>query len=455
MFDSIGGFLNRHKRKLMVMAGLTAGSYFIVDYVKTKFFELQDRLATERAAQENLKRRFEQNQQDATFTIMALLPSMSTQILEKYPVEKITQELQAKRGEHKSGSTAGVSVESIGPTPSMSTSSDIDSKTDIKTIASSTGSLSGESEVLVSGSSSNKTKSKSRLWRDLKIQSITRAFTLIYASALLVFFTRLQLNILGRKNYVLSVIHLAEKRGNKDDDSNITMIPTEEDLEKLALEEDELRINRMYLTLSWWLLNKGWVALSERIENAVIEVFEPVNPRSELSLLEFSRLIGEVQYKIDNPSVVAGSATGEVKTNFFLHNLLPSQELETYVLSQAPFSPGQSQDPIVSGPLRQLIDETSDFIESPGALDVIQRLVHSALTQFINKTSSLYSSVSDTESKTRLASILANVSRQAQSISSGTPFDPNEYILAMINTPELDGFSALVYSNFNWSSLEP
>jgi peroxin-3 len=452
MFDRVGGFLNRHKRKLLVTAGIVAGSYFIVDYVKTKFFELQDRLATERAAQDNLKRRFEQNQQDATFTIMALLPSMSGQILEKYPVERITQELQAKRIEQKSGAGGPSTIEGTGSASIMSVSSDTDSKlgdvNEVKTMTSSTGSVSGESDMLVSGTK----KSKSRLWRDLKIQSITRAFTLIYTSALLVFFTRLQLNILGRKNYVLSVIHLAEKRKTKDDESEITMIPTEDDLEKLALEEDELRINRMYLTLSWWLLNKGWAALAERIETAVTEVFEPVNPRSELSLLEFSSLVGQVQYKIDNP-VVSSSNTNE-QPNLFLHNLLPSRELETYVLSQAPSSPGESQDPIVTGPLRQLIDETADFIESPGAVDVIQRLVHSGLTQFINKISTLYPSVPETESKTRLASILANVTRQAQGLSAGTPFDPNEYILAMINTPELDGFSALVYSNFNWNNLE-
>lgn len=445
MLDRIGGFLNRHKRKLVITAGMAAGSYFIVDYVKTKFFELQDRLATERAAQENLKRRFEQNQQDATFTIMALLPSVSRQILEKYPVEKITQELQAKRSEQKA---------------TKSTASDADSTINesVQTLpsVSETGSeVVVEKSVEKRAENSNK-KSKSQLWRELKIQSVTRAFTLIYTSALLVFFTRLQLNILGRKNYVVSVIHLAEKKKNKDD-GEITMFPTEQDLEKLALEEDELRMNRMYLTLSWWLLNKGWVALSERIEDAVTEVFEPVSLRSELSLQEFSNLVGQVQLKIDKPLVISPDSS-----NHFLHNLLPSRELETYVLSQAPAPPGEPQEAIVSEPLRQLIDETADFIESPGAVDVIQLLVNAGLTEFINKVSALYPSISETTTSTtendstnkvRLASIVVNVAKQAQGISGGTPFDPNQYIVGMINTPELDGFSALVYSNFNWSNM--
>ncbi len=44
----------------------------------------------------SLRRRFEQNQQDVSFTIMALLPTLGAHILEGMDVEGVTQELQAQ-----------------------------------------------------------------------------------------------------------------------------------------------------------------------------------------------------------------------------------------------------------------------------------------------------------------------------------------------------------------------
>lgn len=475
MLSGVSGFVRRHRKKLLVTTGIVAGGYFLVDYVKTKFFELQDRLATERAAKENLKRRFEQNQQDATFTIMALLPSLANQITEKYPVEKITQELQAKRGEKTNNKTSATITSEPDSESRMSDS--------VQTLPSETSAASEQQQQQTSEQqevSSVETqslhqpkKSKTQLWKDLKIQSLTRAFTLIYTSSLLVFFTRLQLNILGRKNYVVSVIKLAEKRAS----NQISMEDFENDIaselphlassndDNMAFEEEELQINRMYLTFSWWLLNKGWVALSERIEDAVISVFDSINPRTDLSLSEFSDLIGKVQYSIDHPetnitedNLESYTSPNQHQSNF-LNNLLPPSELESYVLAQAPVTDSNGI-PItlnsVDGTLRKLLDETADFIESPNAIDVIHKLVHSGLSVFVSKVSSLYPKCGEeviVPGRVKLASVLANVTRQTSSMTGGTPFDPNEYVRAMIDVPELDGFSALVYSNFDWSNL--
>jgi peroxin-3 len=368
---------------------------------------------------------------------MALLPSLATQIQQKYPVEKITHELQAKRAERI------IAADEL-TTPSGSLNESVQSLA-----SDSTASLAGSTSSLVASTASltasGSVKTKTQLWRELKILSLTRAMTLIYSSALLVFFTRLQLNILGRKNYVASVIHMAEQRNKESDDEStdgLNRIPSEAELARLSLEEEELKINRMYLTFSWWLLNKGWASLSERIEDAVTEVFDSINPRSDLSLAEVSELIGHVQHKIDN-------GVGILESNNFSHNLLPPTELETYVLAQAPVTPEDGPCTSVKEPLRLLLDETSDFIESPNAVDVIQRLVHSGLSMFVDKLMTIYPQpTGDAPAKVKLASILANVTKQSQALSAGKPFEPNEYILSMISVPELDGFSALVYSNF-------
>lgn len=39
--------------------------------------------------------------------------------------------------------------------------------------------------------------------------------------------------------------------------------------------ELEAQNNRMYLTFSWWLLNKGWVSLSGQVREAVTRIFGP------------------------------------------------------------------------------------------------------------------------------------------------------------------------------------
>ncbi|CAN6604755.1 peroxisomal biogenesis factor 3 [Trichomonascus vanleenenianus] len=441
MLGGISGFVRRHKRKIILVTGLAASGYFLVDYVKTKFFELQDRLATERAAKENLKRRFEQNQQDASFTIMALLPTLTDQIVEKYPVESITAELQAKRTERSIRSIDG-----------SETSSQVGLAESVQTLPSETSVSSSVVADIPSATEAPKKKTKTQLWKELKIQSLSRAFTILYSSALLVFFTRLQLNILGRKNYVVSVLRLAEKRA----DAEITLEDYSEeslfggDVSKIALEEEEMRINRMFLTFSWWLLNKGWVSLSERIQDAVIAVFDQINPRTDMTLTEFSELIGKVQFSVDH-----NGALEKLGSNF-LNNLLPPHELESYVLAQAPTGEvEQSEQPAINDTLRKLLDETADFVESPNATDVIHKLVHNGLSVFVDGLSGLFPEQADDDEvpRAKLASILANVTRQANAMTGGTPFEPNDYIKAMIDLPELDGFSALVYSNFDWSNL--
>lgn len=53
------------------------------------------RLMYRRNACFSLRRRFEQNQQDISFTVMALLPALSKHILQGMDVESVTQELQS------------------------------------------------------------------------------------------------------------------------------------------------------------------------------------------------------------------------------------------------------------------------------------------------------------------------------------------------------------------------
>lgn len=64
----------------------------------------------------SLRRRFEQNQEDCTFTVLALLPSATTNILEAMNTEKITYEIQKMKGQTKSAKGGSASPPSIADT---------------------------------------------------------------------------------------------------------------------------------------------------------------------------------------------------------------------------------------------------------------------------------------------------------------------------------------------------
>lgn len=87
--------------------------------------------------------------------------------------------------------------------------------------------------------------------------------TLIYTLALLTILTRVQLNLLGRKKYLSSVVSIAEREGEHT----------------IHMEEEgygtDMATNHQYLTFSWWLLDRGWRNVAEKVELAVKQVFGP------------------------------------------------------------------------------------------------------------------------------------------------------------------------------------
>lgn len=67
----------------------------------------------------SLRRRFEQNQTDCTYTVLALLPTATENIIEALPVEDLTKELQQKRAERlarlNAGEATGSDFSSVAP----------------------------------------------------------------------------------------------------------------------------------------------------------------------------------------------------------------------------------------------------------------------------------------------------------------------------------------------------
>jgi len=440
----------------------------------------------------SLRRRFEQNQEDCTYTVLALLPTVRDEIIGALPVEQISEQLQHERQERlkrSGGQSDAASTEYPSVPPSVA---DEDGK-----------SLSSGSYVHASQMAGSTTeagalpprprRTKAQLWQDMKINSIARALTLIYTLSLLSLLTRIQLNLLGRRTYLSSVVALASPPAaaqsstisleNRDDDNHDNVYG------------NDFETNRKYLTFSWWLLHRGSKQILERVTRAVREVFGQVNIREDITLERLAELILQVRRRIE------GATEKERYQMRWLPYLLPSHDDEAFVIRQSGLSEGEESpspeaahtgDPMsaapadeepINGSLRRLLDETSDLIDSPTFSQVLTRLLDAAYSHLIDYkvATEAYQvtgpvapgihnepRVTEVTDKTcKLAHILPVFCRQAHMIAAGSgELDAiaanaaqealgNEYLAAIDRVRDLEAFAAVIYSsNFEYEVAE-
>lgn len=453
----------------------------------------------------SLRRRFEQNQTDCTFTVLALLPNVTENILEALPVEHLTHELQQKKAERlaRSGGEGPPSEFSSGP-PSVRDGGDNSSLSSFQ----SSSYIHASQFTQPENGSGRPRKSKAQLWNEIKISSITRSFTLLYTLSLLTLLTRIQLNLLGRLNYLSSVI-------------STTQPSPPERANSISLEDNDnpgspggptfgndFETNRRYLAFTWYLLNKGYAEILSEVQAAVTEVFSTISPTEAISATRLSELTLQVRQKIE------GSDPAQRRAKNWLAYLLPPRAeeedllIESGVLTPPPASassvssPDQHpaslpppQRPAVStsgletpqSPLRKLLDETSDLIESPTFTRIHTLLLNSLFSHLIDKKinqqafpaptpqqppqslsedppqfqriTEISSSVTvvpasdhkaggPLEPTAKLATILAILTRQAHVIGNGNTAQNNEYVQVMEReVRELEAFAAVIYSS--------
>lgn len=305
----------------------------------------------------------------------------------------------------------------------------------------------------------------------------------MYTLALLTMLTRVQLNLLGRRSYLSSVVALAAGAStatisleNKDDDNSTEAYG------------DDFEINRKYLTFSWWLLNRGWADVMQRVEAAVRQVFGQMSPRDQVTFDSFSRMTGEVRRLVEGAST-QGRTGGEGTR--WLPFLLPPPDMEGYVLKASGIlddsaasqtqlaSEREPPSPTSAASLRRLLDETSDLIESPPFAHVLTQILDAGFSVLLDK--KLAEGPFDFpppqppsppaaaqilvdphgvspelqmlrhERKVLLPKCLSTLTRQAHNIGNGMP---NEFLQAMESVQDLEGFAAVVYSS-NWENEIP
>ncbi len=256
----------------------------------------------------SLKRRFRQTHEDISYAVLALVPTLSEQIMEGMDVEALIQELQNfgkarptllplnVEDDHGSPRSMSSSMSAVSEAPSVvslgssteMTESDMSMSASVSSISPSEVSLPDSTASSTSFSSS---KTKASLWNAVKILSLTRTLTLIYTTTLLSLLTSQQLALLGRARYLSSVLAVAREErlaesieeqlsitgllfGNAGEQmeelmsGNLSVLFS--DLPEGPTEDTEGR----FLTMSWWLLHVGWKDVGERIRTSVEDVFE-------------------------------------------------------------------------------------------------------------------------------------------------------------------------------------
>ncbi|OJJ64873.1 hypothetical protein ASPSYDRAFT_39647 [Aspergillus sydowii CBS 593.65] len=456
MISATRRWFRRNRKTLAIGTGVIGVGYLAGQYVLSKISEARERMSSDRIARENLRRRFEQNQTDCTYTVLALLPTAAEDILEALPVEELTKELQKKRAERLArlnageGTTTGSDMSSVSPSLPEDDRKSLSSDSFLRT------SRLGDSTVEGDPSSQPK-RNKTQLWNEVKITSTTRAFTLIYTLSLLTIFTRVQLNLLGRRNYLSSVISLATPPA---DSSTIRLEDHDDDLTQTL--GNDFETNRRYLAFSWWLLHRGWKILMEEVQTAVEEVFGSLNPRDDISFEKLSELTLQVRKKVE------GDTEEDRKHRKWLSYLLPPREEEDNLLEESGvLGVTEAATPQTAATLRHLLDETADLIDSPTFTRVQMLLNNECFETLIQQCKAdafksagpvtapqSFTSVGtvvppwqDSELKTKLANVLAVLARQAHVIGNGAS-PPNLYVAAMDQgVRELEAFAAVVYSS--------
>lgn len=166
------------------------------------------------------------------------------------------------------------------------------------------------------------------------------------------------------------------------------------------------------------------------------------------------------------------------------HSSSPSPPITTANIPSPTSSPLPPSSATIPPPLRSLLDETSDFVDSPPFSQILTQLLDAAFSHLIDqnirsrafklalpliqeipfaepstanllgpdgiagsidlRNNNMDGPVQETQLKTELVNILAVMTRQAYVIGNGVP---NEYVQALDEIRDLEAFAAVVYSS--------
>lgn len=505
MFEMLGRFFRRTRRPITVLATTLGGGYLALSYLRSKLNEMQDSLTRTRVCTENLRRRFEQNQEDCSFTVLALIPTLGKQVIQSMNVEKLVEFLsQTKSRASKPDLSESKTENHPGPDSTHLINGDsqllhlnnisqslehtheneeepLPDEIQVNRVPSHEKSLDGtdgsngpidksqlihtppshtpeDLSQILSRPDGTLIQKRSEIWTEMMLVSFTRLFTCLYGVTLLNLQTHIQLSLLGRDLYLNSIVsENFDEVGVNDDDT--------EDRFSNFRERDQLQVatERRYLTFSWWYLHRGWIILSKRIRDAVTDVFASRSLKDQISLSDLEEIFNSIRKTVE----LERDGTDFSFTPILLPPTL-SDELETLKLGGMP-----PEDCEVDARLRSLLDETQDFIDCPDfrlvlscSMDKIINLCtfnvgcsaslhpHSISSPAVNiPPSKRFTELERSDQvclpsgrTARIVEILPIISKESLQLLNVVP---NEYIETLSDTRELKEFSSVIYTAFD------
>lgn len=457
--------VKRHRRKIIVSSTLLAAIFAtcsVAVYLgKRWLYKQQLKLSEQRFVKEQIKRRFVQTQQDSLYTIYELLPVMTLVMSKDFDLDSIVESLKGKKLQKKLSKR-----DSASQLGEENLSSGMSAMTPASAV------LGTQSPKEVPGESP---KSKADLWNELKLKAISKVVIVAYTISLLTLLTRLQLNILARREYLDTAINVAlekekEKKANQfwftswvstwldnkiksispEEEKTTDSLETESVISSVNPEKNRYVNEQAFLSLSWWLLNRGYLHYKTIIEQLVREEFQSLNPRDPITLEEFSSKLSKI-FVATNKQFFKQPQSSEI----FLNCLLPEQNLERFVLQQT-----LEQDALKvlyedNTLLKQLIQETNKCLQSSGTWIVLEHLIDETFQSIMeqvetNVNSKLKPTEADEPVRAFQVALYAVAFKDCSSdmLKAGLVSMNNQFLQKLHTIPALDDLSACVYSNF-------
>ncbi|SCU95957.1 LAME_0F14246g1_1 [Lachancea meyersii CBS 8951] len=460
----------RHRNKVLFSSATVAFIFSTgavsLYLIKKWLWRQQLKITEQQFVKEQIKRRFTQTQQDALYTMYELVPVLSLVLVKDLNVDEIVGSLKGKKLLRKL-SRDFKDAERDGLSSGMSTSVT-------------------EAQATANATPDN-ARTKAELWNDLKLKSLVKLCTVIYSVSSLLLLTRLQLNILARREYLESAVKVAvEKKSSTpgfftswinsiwQTPPNTSQAFQKENSVSTDLSEEAQQIRKSsyineqaFLSFSWWLLNRGWLQFKSLAEKLVEREFGELNPRDVLSVEDFGERLSRVLHSINKELLVQPQHQSKDEKQPVKQILLPDSNLEQFVLQQTLDPDALKQLYDDNTVLRQLLNETSKCVQSTASLVVLESLVNDAF-QFTmlhveesvakkNKRKPVDDDASSVAASTaadvKFQMALFSVSCKGccdEMLKSGVVSMNNMFLQRLDSIPELDDLSASVYSNFGF-----
>ena len=241
---------------------------------------------------------------------------------------------------------------------------------------------------------------KADLWIELEMKSLRKFVVLVYSISCLILLTRLQLNIVARREYLDSSTRF-EMEETLEKQYSIRnwflkklrfLKPVEVDNNSGFLDQrDKLQTiqanEQAFLSLSWWLINKGWTQFDKLAEQAISQEFSNISPRDTIKFSEFNTKMRNVFNALnshmftDDEEEVDKSNNNNFKTQL-KSLLIPDDSILPTIFKQC--LPTQTLTILTDHNfddtlLRMFIDETRRCIDSEATVLILDSLVNESL----------------------------------------------------------------------------